>query len=277
MLTETVHIGDLQATIYSTPNPLYNILCVHGAGYTGVCWKPFIETLLGLLSLRILVVELRGHNKSRGSCSELSLNQLLDDVALFQPLLEAALPSFLIGHSLGGSLVARLAHDWPNCIGVCLLDITEGSALYSVSKMDLYLQNRPQAFSSVEEGAKWLFKTVRPTPAQLECIGEQVELKDQVYVWSIPLIESKPYWREWFLGMSEAFLTAPVDIRLLILAGSNEQLDAPLMKGQMQGQFQLHVLPQASHAIMLDAPLSLAQIIASNLKKLALIRTSKQT
>lgn len=271
--TKVVHVEDQQATIFSCSNAEFNILCVHGAGFTGSCWKTFIDALQKLILVNVFVVELRGHNQSGGNCSQLSLDQILKDLGVFKRFLDPNIPSFLIGHSLGGSLIARLAHEWPSCVGICLLDITEESALFSVNNMREYLRNRPQLFKSAEEAARWFFKTTRPTVAQLECIKDQLQ-KDLYgnYEWSISLIDSKPFWHGWFKGMDEAFLSAPVDIRLLVLAGTNEQLDGPLMKGQMQGKFQLHILPGTSHAIMLDAPVTLAQLIASNLRRISILR-----
>ena len=43
------------------------------------------------------------------------------------------------------------------------------------------------------------------------------------------------------------------------------------MMGQMRGQFQLVVLPKSGHAIMLDEPENLSDIIASNLRRVSTI------
>jgi protein phosphatase methylesterase 1 len=49
----------------------------------------------------------------------------------------------------------------------------------------------------------------------------------------------------WFTGLSESFLSVRA-ARLLVLAGT-DRLDKPLMIGQMQGKFQMVVVP--GHAV----------------------------
>lgn len=51
----------------------------------------------------------------------------------------------------------------------------------------------------------------------------------------------------WFTGLSSKFLAART-ARLLVLAGT-ERLDRELMIGQMQGKFQLVVLPGVGHMV----------------------------
>lgn len=51
----------------------------------------------------------------------------------------------------------------------------------------------------------------------------------------------------WFAGLSGRFLAART-ARLLVLAGT-ERLDKELMIGQMQGKFQLTVIPNVGHMV----------------------------
>lgn len=51
----------------------------------------------------------------------------------------------------------------------------------------------------------------------------------------------------WFQGLSSAFLAARA-ARLLILAGT-DRLDKELMIGQMQGKFQMEVIPDTGHML----------------------------
>ena len=85
------------------------------------------------------------------------------------------------------------------------------------------------------------------------------------YVWRVDLPKSSPHWQGWFEGLSTLFLSAPVQNRLLILAGM-DRLDKDLTIGQMQGKFQLQVLPQTGHAIHEDVPDRVAEVIAHSLK-----------
>lgn len=52
---------------------------------------------------------------------------------------------------------------------------------------------------------------------------------------------------DWFTGLSSKFLGSRT-ARLLVLAGT-ERLDKALMIGQMQGKFQLAVIPGVGHMV----------------------------
>lgn len=54
------------------------------------------------------------------------------------------------------------------------------------------------------------------------------------YVWRINLSQTEPHWKGWFQGLSELFLNAPVQGKMLLLAGI-DNLDKQLTIGQMQG------------------------------------------
>ena len=81
------------------------------------------------------------------------------------------------------------------------------------------------------------------------------------YLWRIDLAKTEPYWRGWFSGMSQLFLGCNVP-KLLLLAGV-DRLDKDLTIGQMQGKFQMQVLPQSGHAVHEDAPDKVAESVAN--------------
>jgi len=81
------------------------------------------------------------------------------------------------------------------------------------------------------------------------------------YVWRIDLAKTEPYWKGWFSGMSQLFLGCAVP-KLLLLAGV-DRLDKDLTIGQMQGKFQMQVLPQSGHAVHEDAPDKVAESVAN--------------
>lgn len=76
---------------------------------------------------------------------------------------------------------------------------------------------------------------------------------NEVYIWRTNLSKSEVYWRGWFEGLSDLFLSAPCQAKLLLLAGI-DRLDRSLTVGQMQGKFQMQVLPDAGHAVHEDVP-----------------------
>ncbi|KAG8171946.1 hypothetical protein JTE90_016984, partial [Oedothorax gibbosus] len=72
------------------------------------------------------------------------------------------------------------------------------------------------------------------------------------YVWRIELSKTEKFWNGWFEGLSNMFLSTSIP-KLLLLAGV-DRLDKDLTIGQMQGKFQMQVLPQCGHAVHEDDP-----------------------
>lgn len=70
--------------------------------------------------------------------------------------------------------------------------------------------------------------------------------------WRTPLEASEPYWEGWYSGLSPLLLGLPCP-KMLLLAGT-DRLDRELTIGQMQGKFQLVLMPKAGHAIQEDEP-----------------------
>lgn len=100
--------------------------------------------------------------------------------------------------------------------------------------------------------------------------GRQPSLEKQLkttagWRWRTPLQQSAPHWEGWFKGLSKEFLGVSVP-KVLILAGT-DRLDNDLLVGQMQGKFQLTLLPQAGHAIQEDEPVKTAETIANFIKR----------
>ncbi len=81
------------------------------------------------------------------------------------------------------------------------------------------------------------------------------------YTWRVDLASSEAHWPGWFGGLSQRFLSAPAS-KLLLLAGV-DRLDRDLTVGQMQGKFQMQVLPQAGHAVHEDLPDRVADVLAT--------------
>jgi len=104
-----------------------------------------------------------------------------------------------------------------------------------------------------------------------------------VFEWRTDLIASRKYWEEWYTGLSEKFLSVRVP-KQLILFGS-DRLDKTLMIGQMQGKFQVKLLPQAGgHMVQEDAPdktaealLEIRSRIIANMQQLLLAKSALNT
>nr|CAG4636247.1 EOG090X07NZ [Eubosmina coregoni]SVE69851.1 EOG090X07NZ [Eubosmina coregoni] len=79
--------------------------------------------------------------------------------------------------------------------------------------------------------------------------------------WRIDLTKTEHHWPGWFHNLSAKFLDVPV-AKLLLLAGI-DRLDRELTVGQMQGKFQMQVLPQCGHAVHEDVPDKVAEVVAT--------------
>eukprot|EP01113_Clastostelium_recurvatum_P032321 TRINITY_DN4137_c0_g1_i2.p1 TRINITY_DN4137_c0_g1~~TRINITY_DN4137_c0_g1_i2.p1 ORF type:complete len:368 (+),score=52.61 TRINITY_DN4137_c0_g1_i2:27-1130(+) len=79
------------------------------------------------------------------------------------------------------------------------------------------------------------------------------------WFWRTPLARSEPHWAGWFSGLSDEFLSVK-KAKMLLLAGT-DRLDRALTIGQMQGKFQLTVLPKVGHVIQEDDPTNTANTL----------------
>ena len=81
------------------------------------------------------------------------------------------------------------------------------------------------------------------------------------YSWRVDLCKSEPHWTSWFNGLSSKFLSVSAS-KLLVLAGV-DRLDKDLTVGQMQGKFQMQILPQAGHAVHEDVPDKVSDVLST--------------
>lgn len=100
---------------------------------------------------------------------------------------------------------------------------------------------------------------------------QPIEVVGSGYTWRIDLGATEKYWPGWFKGLSNKFLCAPPG-KMLILAGI-DRLDTDLTVGQMQGKFQMQVLPQCGHAVQEDTPDRVAEVIAGFLTRYKLAQS----
>ncbi|XP_071787479.1 protein phosphatase methylesterase 1-like [Asterias amurensis] len=91
------------------------------------------------------------------------------------------------------------------------------------------------------------------------------------YTWRVDLTRSESYWKGWFEGMSNLFLSVSAP-KMLLIAGV-DRLDRDLTVGQMQGKFWMQVLPQCGHCVHEDQPQKVADILAGFLTRNKLTET----
>jgi len=189
-------------------------------------------------------------------------------------------PCVLIGHSLGGAIVTHIAASGalsPHLVGFQVLDVVEGAAIEALAHMRTYLAARPASFASVQAAVEWHVRsrTVRDVESAsasvpsllVRCDGDGLDDGEEGakegegrWRWKTDLRRTEAWWQDWFTGMSAKFLRGKA-AKSLVLAGT-DRLDRELMVGQMQGKFQLTVIPEAGHFVHEDVPERMAQLSA---------------
>merc|ERR1712029_584568 len=105
-----------------------------------------------------------------------------------------------------------------------------------------------------EDDANFKIPPSPVVPKNVDISPPQTFTGSQIYKWRIDLSRTEPYWRGWFQGLSQRFLSSP-GAKMLLLAGV-DRLDKDLTVGQMQ------VLPQVGHTVHEDNPERVAELIA---------------
>ncbi|KAK4136400.1 protein phosphatase methylesterase [Trichocladium antarcticum] len=268
------------------PGPLF--VTHHGAGSSGLSFAVLgAEIRKRLPSAGILSLDARGHGlttttttSSSSTAShpaeDLTLPTLAADLAALLALTKAHMhwpalpPLILVGHSLGGAVVAELANTLSarastamDLLGYAVLDVVEGSALDALQSMTAYLATRPAGFASLRDAVEWHVRsrTVRNgVSARVSVPGLLVEGGGAWrWRWRTELAATQPFWEGWFRGLSGKFLGGRGG-KMLLLAGT-DRLDTELMIGQMQGKYALQVFPEAGHFIHEDLPEKTATVL----------------
>uniref|UniRef100_A0ACB8FFL8 Protein phosphatase methylesterase 1 n=2 Tax=Sphaerodactylus townsendi TaxID=933632 RepID=A0ACB8FFL8_9SAUR len=70
-------------------------------------------------------------------------------------------PIMLIGHSMGGAIAVHTAaaNAVPSLLGLCMIDVVEGTAMDALNSMQNFLRSRPKTFKSLENAIEWSVKS----------------------------------------------------------------------------------------------------------------------
>ncbi|KAI8320200.1 protein phosphatase methylesterase 1 [Martensiomyces pterosporus] len=277
---QAVPFGDTTFNVYSSgldnTGPVF--MFHHGAGHSGLTFglvSKHIYTSSTPPNVTVVAPDCRAHGATSGDGQDdLSLQRLVDD---FVGIFDAMFPDnkrdvVLVGHSMGGAVVTHVAASKrvKNILGLVVIDIVEGSAMDSLPSIPMFINARPKSFRSVEGAIQWHLESgsiQNPESARLSVpsLIARVETEGDsscaFWRWRTSLLPTEKYWHGWYLGLSRTFVSAPT-ARLLVLAGT-DRLDKELLIAQMQGKFQLELLPAAGHTIQEDLPDRVGDIILS--------------
>uniref|UniRef100_A0A667WNG0 Protein phosphatase methylesterase 1 n=1 Tax=Myripristis murdjan TaxID=586833 RepID=A0A667WNG0_9TELE len=311
LLAASVHHVSSKADTddYGSHGPV--LLLLHGGGHSALSWAVFTAVICSRINCRVVAMDLRAHGDTKVKNPEdLSADTMAKDIGKVVEALygENPPPIMIIGHSMGGAIAVHTAaaNHIPSLLGLCVIDVVEGTAMDALNSMQNFLRSRPKTFKSLENAIEWSVKSGQirniesarvsmggqvkkyepiSSPGVSNSIGEgiieeeeeeepeeesnnkrmkeddQEIKKESVFTWRVELSKTEKYWEGWFRGLSALFLTCPVP-KLLLLAGV-DRLDKDLTIGQMQGKFQMQVLPQCGHAVHEDAPEKVADALAT--------------
>ncbi|KAJ2707834.1 Protein phosphatase methylesterase 1 [Coemansia sp. IMI 203386] len=271
--TEITNNEDTTFNVYAsgltnTTGPVF--MFHHGAGHSGLTFGLVSKHITQVVSgCTVIAPDARGHGLTTGDNEDdLSLQRLVSDyICVAKNVLgDQTRDIVLVGHSMGGAVMAHVAdtRQLHRVVGLILIDIVEGSAVDSLSAIPMFIAARPSSFSSVQSAIKWHIDSetiLNPESARLSVPSLIVKQKDFLWTWRTQLMPSEKYWRGWYTGLSKTFVKAAT-AKLLVLAGT-DRLDKELLIAQMQGKFQLELLPAAGHTIQEDLPDRVGDVIVT--------------
>ncbi|KAJ2687585.1 Protein phosphatase methylesterase 1 [Coemansia spiralis] len=274
---QAIAVGDTTFNVYSSglsnTGPIF--VLHHGAGHSGLTFGLVARHIVtgNASNCTVVAPDARDHGSTTGANQHhLSLERLVDD---FVGIIQTMFPNntrdlVLVGHSMGGAVVAHAAASkrLGNVTGLILIDIVEGSAMDSLSSIPAFINARPKSFMSLKSAIKWHIESgaIQNTEsAQLSVPTLVVPAAkydgSPSWTWRTQLLPTEEYWHGWYSGLSKTFVSAPT-AKLLVLAGT-DRLDKELLIAQMQGKFQLELLPAAGHTIQEDLPNRVGDAIVS--------------
>lgn len=210
--------------------------------------------------------------------NDLTLNTLADDATkVLNKLTLNQYPKpdvLLVGHSMGGPVVSRMAEMGKyrgRFIGIVLIDVYGNTTRTIHEKAYQQIMNRPFSFASFNEAIDWALRT------KFLCNIESANLsipallvqdnseRDKKLRWKTDLKGTSKFWYNWFENFSQTFLA--LMIPKLILVSDIRLLDDQLTKAQIQGKFQIGLIPGQGHLLHEDQPWQVASAIIGFLER----------
>ena len=266
------NIRDNTIPIYINGEQGPNIICLHGAGHSGLSFAP-----LALMNkdYRIISFDFRGHGfNTQSPNNDFSEKTLINDTIQVLNHIHEKYPEenlILLGHSMGGSIATKTCCQilkeeskykelYNKMQGLIVIDVVEGTAMDALPFMENIVHNRPDKFNSIQKGIEYMYKSGTIKNIESARISVPPLLKEEkndktgkiFYKFKTNLLDSKPFWNEWFIGLTKAFLSCNIP-KMLMLAGI-ERMDKDLTIAQMQGKYKLSIMRNVGHIMHEDKP-----------------------
>ena len=265
--------------VYTAGTAGHLIVCLHGAGHSSMSFAALAERLKSKNT--IVGFDFRGHGQHfSDNETDLSQQSLIDETLKVLNFIEQKHKNrsiILLGHSMGGSIATKVAYKIETemkdsvlkraVLALFVIDVVEGTAMEALPFMEQIVHNRPAEFRDLVSVIKYGISSgqVRDKRSARVSMPSQVkEVEDKKsggvkYVWRTELMATKPFWVEWFSGLTQNFLDVAMK-KQLILAGS-ERMDKELTIAQMQGKFSMKVIHDCGHVVQEDQPAQVATAI----------------
>ncbi|OWK17852.1 PPME1 [Cervus elaphus hippelaphus] len=227
--------------------------------------------IISRVQCRIVALDLRGHGETKVRNSEdLSAETMAKDVGNVVEAMYGDLPPpiMLIGHSMGGAIAVHTASSSlvPSLLGLCMIDVVEGTAMDALNSMQNFLRGRPKTFKSLENAIEWSVKSGQIRNLESARVSMVGQVKQCEGITSPEgsksivegIIEEEEEDEEGSESVNKRKKEDDMEV-----SESVDRLDKDLTIGQMQGKFQMQVLPQCGHAVHEDAPDKVAEAVAT--------------
>jgi protein phosphatase methylesterase 1 len=272
------YIADIPVYFSNSEKKLI-FLGVHGAGLSAASFAPLAEKVKPFASFAAFDFPKHGLNKNYTDDADLSIENLSRTTMMVASFLIDRFPDcaiVLLGHSVGGAVAANVAHllqtspqlEFPfvkrQIVGLLVIDVVEGSAVFALPLMRGFVMGRPTKFKSLEDAINYHLKAklINNSESARVTVPSLFEKKDNVWVWKTDLLFTEKYWNDWFKGLNAHFLESHLP-KMLILADA-DRMDKELTIAQMQGKFKLVCFKTfVGHCVHEDDP----QQMADNLKE----------
>ncbi|KAF3705907.1 Protein phosphatase methylesterase 1 [Channa argus] len=158
------------------------LLLLHGGGHSALSWAVFTAVICSRINCRVVAMDLRAHGDTRvKNPDDLSADTMAKDIGKVVEALygESPPPIMIIGHSMGGAIAVHTANanHIPSLLGLCVIDVVEGTAMDALNSMQNFLRSRPKTFKSLENAIEWSVKSgqIRNIESARVSMGGQVK------------------------------------------------------------------------------------------------------
>ncbi|TNM85047.1 hypothetical protein fugu_009225 [Takifugu bimaculatus] len=246
--------SDNCALIYCSGSHGPVLLLLHGGGHSALSWAVFTSVIYSRINCRVVAMDLRAHGDTKvKNPDDLSADTMAKDIGKVIEALygESPPPIMIIGHSMGGAIAVHtaVANHVPSLLGLCVIDVVEGTAMDALNSMQNFLRSRPRTFKSLENAIEWSVKSgqIRNIESARVSMGGQVKKCEEST--SSPGVSN---------SIGEGIIEEDEDEE-----GEEESNKKRMKEDEQEESFRCRSSQQCGHAVHEDAPEKVADALAT--------------